>query len=140
MTSFLDFQPFLDGFISVYHYVENFKADLNNPKYTQRLVHKHASVQISPLSNETLIHEYFSSVLCRFNTYTCPSELKIDQYKLEIQYVDKVFHATYRKVLIAIEHTDYHPSQIQNTTRKKRSEEYAVHGHYYSYTRTLKSF
>ena len=123
--------------LSVYHYLENFKADLNNPKHTQRLVHKDASVQISPLSNESLIHEYFSLVPCIFNPYACTSKLKIDQYKLEIQYVDKVFHATYRKFLTAIDHIDYHPSQIQNTTRKKRSEEYAVHGHYHSYTRTL---
>ena len=137
VTSFLDFQPFLDGFIPVYHYLENFKADLDNPKYTQRLVHKDASVQMSPLSNETLIHEYFSSVPCRFNPYACTSKLKIDQYKLEIQYVDKVFHASYRKFLTAIDHIDYHPSQTQNTTRKKRNEGYTVHGPYHSYTRTL---
>ena len=137
VTSFLNFQPFLDGFMSVYHYLENFKADLNNPEYTQRLVHKDASVQISPLSSEILIHEYFSSVPCRFNPYACTSKLKIDQYKLEIQYVDKVFHAKYREFLMAIDHIDYHPSQIQNTTRNKRSEEYTVYGHYWSYTRTL---
>ena len=100
-------------------------------------MHKDVSVQIYPLSNESLIHEYFSSVLCKFNPYTCTSKLKIDQYKLEIQYVDKVFHATYRKFLTATDHIDYHPSQVQNTTRKKRSKDYAVHGHYHFYTRTL---
>ena len=55
---------------------------------------------------------------------------------MEIQYIDKVFHAIYRKFLTAIDHIDYHPSQIQNTTRTKRSEEYDVHG-YYPYVRTL---
>ena len=100
-------------------------------------MHKDASVQVTPLSNETFIHEYFSSVPCRFNLYAYTSKLKIDQYKLEIQYVDKVFHVIYRKFLTAIDHIDYHPSQIQNTTRKKGSEEYAVHRHYHSYTRTL---
>ena len=112
VTSFLDFQPFLDRFKSVYHYLENFKADLNNPKYNQRLVHKDASVHITPLFNETLIHEYFSLIPCKLNPYVCISKLKIDQYKLEIQYVDKVFHATYRKFLTAIGQIDYHPSQI----------------------------
>ena len=62
---------------------------------------------------------------------------KIEQYKLEIQYIDRVFHATYRKFLTAIDHIDYHPSQVQNTTRTKRSEEYAMLGCYHSYTRTL---
>ena len=120
VTSFLDFPPFLEGFKAIYHYLENFKNDLNNPEYTLRLVHKDASVQITPLSNKTLSHKYFSTVTCRFNPYACTSKLKIEQYKLEIQYIDRVFHATYRKFLKAIDHIDYHPSQVQNTTRTKK--------------------
>ena len=50
-----------------------------------------------------------------------------------------MFHAIYRKCLTAIDHIDYHPSQIQNTTRVKRSEEYDANGYYHSYTRTLTS-
>ena len=84
-------------------------------------MHKDASVHITPLSNETLIHEYFSLISCNFNPYACISKLKIDQYKMEIQYFDKVFHASYRKFLTAIDHIDYHTSQVQNTTRRKRS-------------------
>ena len=134
---FLDFQPFLEDFQAVYHYLENFKNDLSNPEYTQRLVHKDAPVHITPLSNESLIHKYFSTVPCKINPYACTSKLKIEQYKLEIQYIDRVFHATYRKLLTAIDHIDYHPSQVQNTTRTKRSEEYTEHGYYCSYTRTI---
>ena len=55
----------------------------------------------------------------------------------KIQYISKVFHAIYRKFLMATDHIDYHPSQIQNTTRVKRSEEYDLHGYYCSYTKTL---
>ena len=76
-------------------------------------------------------------VTCRSNPYGCKSKLKFEQYKLEIQYISKVFHAIYRKFLTAIDHIDYHPSQIQNTTRVKRSEEYDLHGYYHSYIRTL---
>ena len=54
-----------------------------------------------------------------------------------MQYINKMFHAIYRKFLTAIDRIDYHPSQIQNTTRVKRSEEYDVHGYYGSYIRTL---
>ena len=50
-----------------------------------------------------------------------------------------MFYAIYRKFLTAIDHIDYHPSQIQNTTRIKRSEEYDLHGYYHSYVRTLTS-
>ena len=48
-----------------------------------------------------------------------------------------MFHAIYRKSLTAIDHIDYHPSQVQNTTRTKRSKESDVHGYYHSYVRTL---
>ena len=48
-----------------------------------------------------------------------------------------MFHVIYRKFLTAKDHIDYHPSQIQNTTRVKRSEEYDVHGYYYFCVRTL---
>ena len=58
---------------------------------------------------------------------------------MEIQYTSKVFHAIYRTFLIAIDHIDYHPSQMQNTNRVKRSEEYDMRGYYCSYIRTLTS-
>ena len=103
----------------------------------QKLVFENIPMHITPLSNKSFIHKYFDTELCRFNPFSCTSKLKIEQYKLEIQYIDKVFHATYRKFLTAIDHIDYHPSQVQNTTRTKRSEDYTVHGYYHCYTRTL---
>ena len=48
-----------------------------------------------------------------------------------------MFHAIYRKFLTAIDHIDYHPSQIQNTPRVKISKEYDVHGYFHAYVRTL---
>ena len=51
-----------------------------------------------------------------------------------------MFHVIYRKFLTAIDHIDYHPSQIQKTTRVKRSEEYDLHGYCHSYMRTLTSY
>ena len=50
----------------------------------------------------------------------------------------KIFHATYRKFLIAIDHLDYHPSQIlHNATRTKRSVMYKTYGYYHSLIKTL---
>ena len=94
-------------------------------------------MHITPLPNKSYIHKYFDTELCRFNPFSCTSKLKIEQYKLEIQYIDKVFHATYRKFLTAINHINYYPSQVQNTTRARRSKDYAIQGYYHSYTRTL---
>ena len=137
VTSFLDFQPFLKGFQSVYQYLEDLMKDLNNPGYIQRLIYLVKTFQITPLSNESTIQKFFNLVTCWNNPYGCKSKLKFEHYKLEIQYIEKVFHAIYRKFLTAVDHIDYHPSQIQNTTRVNRSEEYDVHGYYHSYVRTL---
>ena len=77
--------------------------------------------------------------MCQSSPYGCKSKLKFKQYTLKIQYIGKVFHAIYKKFLTAIDHIDYHPSQIQNITIVKRSKEYDVHGNYHSYIRTLTS-
>ena len=111
--------------------------DLNNPGYFQRLIYLVKSFWITPLSNESTIQEFFNSITCQNNPYGCISKLKFEQYILEIQYINKVFHAIYKKFLTAIDHIDYHPSQILNTTRVKRSKEYDVHGYYCSYIKTL---
>ena len=137
VKSFLDFQPFLKGFQSVYQYLEDLMEDLNNPIYIQRLIYQIKPFQIIPLSNKSTIQEFFDTEICRHNPFGCKSKLKFEQYKLEIQYIDIVVHAVYRKFLTAIDHIDYHPSQIQNTTRTKRSEEYDVQGYYHSYVTTL---
>ena len=126
----------MKGFQSVYQYLEDFKKDLTDPKYIQRLIYESTPKQITPLANETFIHKFFNMKICQFNPCTCTSKLKVEQYKLEVQYIDKVFHTTYRKFLTAIDHIDYHPSQVQNTTRTKKSEKYDVHGYYHSYVRT----
>ena len=135
--SFLDFQPFLRGFQSVNEYLRDLTEDINDPDYFQRIVSTFRAFQVTPLSNESTIIEFFNSHACQANLYGYKSKLKLEQYQLEIQYVIKVFHAVYKKFLTAIDHIDYHPSQVQNTTRVKISEEYDLYGHYHSHTRTL---
>ena len=64
--------------------------------------------------------------------------MKFERFKWEIHYVIKVFCATYKKFLTAIDHIDYHPSQVQsNVTRTKRSVTYDIYGHYHSPTKIL---
>ena len=99
VTSFLDFQPFLKGFQSIYQYLEDLTKDLNNPKYLQRLIYQVKPFQITPLSNESTIQEFFNTEICSHNPFGCKSKLKFEQYKLEIQYINKVFHAIYRNFL-----------------------------------------
>ena len=50
----------------------------------------------------------------------------------------KVFCATHKKFLTAIDHINYHPTRIQNnTTRTKRSVLYDMHGQYHTPTKIL---
>ena len=137
MTSFLDFQPFLKGFQSVNQYLRDLMEDINNPEYFQRIISPFKTIQITSLSNESTILKFFNSLACQANLYGCKSKLKFEQYKLEIQYIIKVICTVYKKFPTAIDHIDYHPSQIQNTTQVKRSEEYDLYGHYHSYTQML---
>ena len=57
------------------------------------------------------------------------SKMKFEKFRWEIHYIIKVFHATYKKFLTAIDYMDYHPSQMQNNvTRAKRSITYDTYG------------
>ena len=137
VTSFLDFQPFLKGFQSVNQYVRDLMEDINNPEDFQRIISPFKTFQITPLSNESTILKFFNSLGSQANPYGCKSKLQFEQYKLEIQYIIKVFNAVYKRFLAAIDHIDQHPSQIKNLTRIKRCEEHDLHGHYHSYTQIL---
>ena len=124
VTSFLDFQPFLRDFQPVDKYLKDLILDIDNLTYVQRLVSSFDNVQITHLSNDTAIWRFLNSPACKVHPYACQSKMKLEQYRLEIQYILQVFHAIYKKFLTAIDHIDYHPSQ-QNTTGIKRSEIYS---------------
>ena len=139
VISFLDFQPFLQGFQSVDEYLSDLMTDIDDPTYYQRLFTPFSDVQVTPLSNDMHIMKFLSSPACNFCPFACQAKMKFEQYWLEIQYVYKVFCAIYKKFLTAIDHINYHPSQHHNAsaTRVKRSETYNLYGHYQTQTREL---
>ena len=139
ITSFLDFQPFLQGFQSVDNFIKDLTVDIENPAYFQKLIAPSHDVSITPLSNESNIIKFLKSPQCSLCPYACHSKMKFEQYHSEIQYVYKVFCAIYKKFLTAIDHIDYHPTQQHNRNmpRVKRSDLYTFYGHYHSQTREL---
>ena len=138
ITSFLDFQPFINGFQSVKNYLDNLWTDIQDPYHFQYLFVPIAHMQIDPTVNDSHIERFLKSHMCIQCPYECQAKLKFEKFKWEIHYIMKIFHATYRKFLTAIDHIDYHPSQIQsNITRTKRSVTYEIYGHYHSPTKTL---
>ena len=139
ITSFLDFQPFLQGFQSVDAYIRNRMTDIADPTYFRRLVAPFHDTQFTFGTNKSSIMKFLKSPGCVARPYACRSKLKSEQYCLEIQYIYKVFCAIYKKFLTAIDYIDYHPSQQhnKNITRVKRSDLYTLYGHYHSPTREL---
>ena len=138
VTSFLDFQPFINGFRSVNNYLDNLWTDIQDPYYFWYLFIPIAHVNIDPTINNSHIKDFLKSSACNQCPYACQAKMKFEKFKWEIHYIIKVFHATYKKFLTAIDHVDYHPSQIQNNmTRTKRSVTYDIHGCYHSPTKIL---
>ena len=139
ITSFLDFQPFLQGFQTVDAYIKNLMIDIATPAYFRRLVTPFHDMPFIFGKNDTSVMEFLKSPGCAARPYACHSKLKFDQFNIEIQYIYKVFHAIYKKFLKTIDHIDYHPSQqyVKNKTRVKRSDFYTLYGHYQSPSREL---
>ena len=111
ITSFLNFQPFLQGFQTVDAYIKNLMIDIANPAYFKRLVDPFHNTPFIIGTNQTNIIRFLMSPGCVLRPYACHSKLQFDQFNVEIQYIYKVFHAIYKKFLTTIDHIDYHPSQ-----------------------------
>ena len=114
-------------------------VDIANPAYFEKLVEPFHNTPFIIGTNQTIIAKFLMSPGCVLHPYACRSKLHFDQFNVEIQYIYKVFCATYKKFLTIIDHMDYHPSQqySNNKTRVKRSEFYTSYGHYHSPTREL---
>ena len=138
ITSFLDFQPVIHGFQTVNKYLDDLWTDLQDLSYFRYLFTPIAYVKIDPTVNNSHMEKFLNSHECMQHPYACQAEMKFEKLRWEIHYIRKIFHVMYKKFLTAIDHIDYHPSQVQsNKTRTKRSVTYEIHGHYYSPTRTL---
>ena len=80
VTSFLDFQPVLQGFQSVAEYLNDLMADIDEPTYYQRLISPFGDAQVTPLSNDTCIKKFLNSPACTFCPYACQAKMKFEQY------------------------------------------------------------
>ena len=138
ITSFLDFQPFLQGFHTVDKYIRNLMIDMANPTYFKRLITPYHNLPPLITSNWS-VKGFLMSSGCADRPYACRTKLKFDQLTVEVQYMYRIFQAIYKKFLTAIDHIDYHPSQqyVNNNTRVKRSDFFDLHGHYHSPARKL---
>ena len=112
--------------------------DFQNPYHFQYLFIPFAHIQINSTVNNSHIEKFLTSHACNQCPFSCQAKMKFERFKWEIHYIIKVFCAIYKKFLTAIDHIDYHPSQMQsNITRTKRSVTYDTYGQYNSPTKLL---
>ena len=90
--------------------------------------------------------EYMTSHRCKANPFSCTNQIEIDKIKQEIEYCEKIFDNVIMRFMNAIDHMDYHPSQIDNQSilekeipikQKKRSIILQETGQYIPSTHTL---
>ena len=78
VTSFWDFQPFLQGFQSVNKYLNDLWTDINNPSYFWQLFIPFAYVQIDPTANDSHIENFLKSPACHHHPYACQVKMKFE--------------------------------------------------------------
>ena len=91
-------------------YIKDFKKDIKNPDYFNKIQHKSTNTGSSPLLDEQDHDAFLKSPYCLTLPFVCMTRLKIDRFILEVEYLDDIFDVTYRKFLNAIDHIEYHPS------------------------------
>ena len=98
VTSFLDFQPFLNGFQTVSNYLDNLWTDILDPYYFQYLFVCIAHININPTVNDSHIEKFKKSHMCKQRPYACQEKTKLKKFQWEIHFIKKMFHAIYKKI------------------------------------------
>ena len=80
ITSFLDFQPFINGFQSVKNYLDNLWTDVQDPYHFQYLFVPIAHMQIDPAVNDSHIERFMKSCICVQRPYECQAKLKFEKF------------------------------------------------------------
>ena len=83
VTTFLDFHPFIDGFEKVNDYIKQFKKDLDNPEYVDRIPKRVENIKIA-LQNDTEMSHLLDSSGCHAQPHQCLASLKIVKFKEEV--------------------------------------------------------
>ena len=82
ITSFLDFQPFLQGFQSVDYYINDLITDINNPAYFLKLIAPFHDIQVTSLSTHDTIRTFLTSPACHSHPHAHQAKMKFEQYRI----------------------------------------------------------
>ena len=136
VTTFLDFKPFLNAFRNIKGFIEDFHKDINNPEFFHELMSITGEEDESPIKDDKTFDDFEASTYCQARPYACSTHVKLDKFRLEVDHLYEVFNLTYCKFLTAIDHIDFHPTQV-NHTHNKHSQSFQCHGYYEGAPHTL---
>ena len=91
IISFLDFQPFLQGFQTVDTFIKDLMIDIANPAYFEKLVEPFHNTPFIISTNQTILQNSLCPLDVCFILMHVRSKLHFDQFNIEIQYIYKVF-------------------------------------------------
>ena len=83
VNTFLDCHPFINGFEKVNDYIEQFKKDLGNPEYVDRIPKRVKNIEIA-LENDTEMSHLLDYSGCHARPHRCLALLKIFKFKEEV--------------------------------------------------------
>ena len=80
VTSFLDFQPFINGFQPVNNYLDKLWTGILNPYYYQYLFVPITHININPTINDSHIEKFMKSHMCMQHPYACQAKMKFEKF------------------------------------------------------------
>ena len=80
VTSFLDFQLFINGFQTVNEYLDDLWADIMDPNHFRYLFVPIAHIDIDPTLNDSHIKKFLNSRMCVQCPYACQAKMKFEQF------------------------------------------------------------
>ena len=90
--------PFLNGFLTGQAYIRDFKKDIKNPDYFNKIQHKSTNTGSSPLLDEQDHDAFLKLQYCITLPFVCMTRLKIDRFTMEVEYLDDIFECNLQKV------------------------------------------
>ena len=81
VTSFLDFQPFINGFQTVNNYLDELWMDIQYPYYFWYSFVPIAHINIDPTINNSHIKNILHSCACAQCPYSCQAKMQFEKFK-----------------------------------------------------------
>ena len=123
IISYVDFEPYIRAFIQFYQYLNDFRRDMVDYKKVGALIRSIGSTHPNPYKRAYGTAKMPYQALDKYGqkcqsinepqTFECRVGHQYGRLRLELDYINRIFAATYDKFLGAIDHLEYHPTNTE---------------------------